>query len=88
MSALRGADIDQLGVLGRSFVQEAGQVEDLAARVSGLLGATNWTGPGADRFREQWNGEFVPSLNALREALTVASQSLVERQQAIEAATA
>ena len=86
--SLRGADIDQLSVLGKSFVTEAGQVEDLAARISGLLGATNWTGPGADRFREQWNGEFVPALNGLREALTLASQSIVERQQAIEAATA
>lgn len=86
--SLRGADIDQLGVLGKSFVTEAGQVEDLTARISALLGATSWTGPGADRFREQWSGEFVPSLNALREALTVVSQSIVERQQAIEAATA
>lgn len=86
--SLRGADISQLTVLGKSFVTEASQVEDLTARVTALLGATNWTGPGADRFREQWNGEFVPSLNGLREALNLASQSIVERQQAIEAATA
>lgn len=86
--ALVGADVEQLGNLGRSFATEASEVDALTARITAILGGTAWTGPGADRFREQWSGEFVPSLTQLKEALSVSSTAVLERQQAIETATA
>lgn len=86
--SLRGADIDQLVTLNQTFSEKGGQVESVTAQISSVLGATNWSGPGADKFRDQWNGEFVPALNRLREALGEAGSAVESRRQAIEAATA
>ncbi len=86
--SLRGADIEQLVTLNRTFVEKGGEVEALSSQITSVLSSTNWTGPGADQFREQWNGEFVPALNRLRESLAQAGQAVESRRQAIETATA
>lgn len=84
-----GANLGDLQSLRALFEGKAGEVESLQATVSGKVarGATAWEGPGAERFRAAWDGEFMPALNNLREALSQASVAVAKYHDNIEMAT-
>jgi uncharacterized protein YukE len=65
-----GGDIEQLTGLEQTFTRESEAVQNLRSTISSTLDSTNWRGPAAQRFREQWNGEFSSALARLAEALT------------------
>lgn len=65
-----GGDIEQLSSLEQTFSREAENVQTLRSTISSTLESTNWRGPAAQRFREQWNGEFASALARLADALT------------------
>lgn len=65
-----GGDIEQLSSLEQTFTREAEAVQTLRATISSTLDGTNWRGPAAQRFRDQWNGEFASALTRLADALT------------------
>ena len=92
--AVYGGDLLHLDELARRFNAEAASVEALRTRISANLESAAWTGPAADRFRERWAGEFVPSLRRLeaslardRRAGVRAAAVVAARRRAIEAAT-
>ena len=81
-----GADIQQLATLSRSFNTQAGNVEALITAINGQIGGTWWVGPAHDKFLDQWNSQFVPTLRNLTEALRTAGADVENRRQRIEAA--
>ena len=87
MSGMMGSDLAQLDVLRKTFGDQVQAVEGLRAAVDGALGSTQWTGPAADRFRNEWGGSFVPGLRRLQEALTENASIVANRREAIQTAT-
>ena len=82
-----GGNLDQMQALDSTFTGQAQAVGDLTARISSTLHGTAWTGPAADRFRQDWSGEFQPALVKLQEALTDNATIVRNRRAAIETAT-
>ena len=89
MSAMFGANLEDLQSLRALFEGKAGEVETLQSTVTGKVarGATAWEGPGAEKFRAAWEGEFMPALNNLRDALNQASVAVAKYHDNIEMAT-
>ena len=88
MTSMVGGDLEQLQVLEQQFRADSELVSELRARVSSLLAGTAWTGPAADRFRQEWNGNFSGALSQLAGALVESAGVIANRRQAIFAATA
>jgi WXG100 family type VII secretion target len=85
--AVYGGDLAQLDELAGRFRQEAEAIEALEGRITASVQSTAWTGPAANRFRDQWTGEFIPALRRLREAMGENAAAVARRRQAIETAT-
>jgi uncharacterized protein YukE len=83
-----GGNLEQLRMLEHQFTADAETVGDLQRRVTATLTNTTWTGPAADRFRQEWNGNFVGALTRLQEALADNAAVVRSRTQAIQQATA
>lgn len=58
MSGRIGGTIEQMTSMGSHFNHEAESLNALVSRITTQLNATDWEGPAARRFREQWDGEF------------------------------
>ncbi len=58
MSGRIGGTIEQMTTMGTQFNSEAEMLAALVARITSQLNSTDWEGGAAQRFREQWNGEF------------------------------
>ena len=87
MSGMMGGDLGQLDVLRKTFTDQTQAVDALRGAVDGALGSTQWTGPAADRFRNEWSSSFVPALRRLQEALTENASIVQNRREAIQTAT-
>jgi WXG100 family type VII secretion target len=83
---MQGADIEQMKQLEQRLQNESGSVNELMQRITQTLGSTNWTGPAADRFKQEWNDQFSKALKTLSEALGQNAQAVRARWQAFEAA--
>ena len=88
MATMVGGDLEQLQVLEQQFRADAQAVGELRARIANVLAATAWTGPAANQFRDEWNGNFSAALNHLSAALADNASLIANRRQAIFAATA
>lgn len=53
-----GGTIEQMTTMGTQFGNEADTIAALVGRITSQLNSTDWEGGAAQRFREQWNGEF------------------------------
>ncbi|PQE00381.1 hypothetical protein CYL16_12230 [Mycobacterium sp. EPG1] len=88
--ALIGADVDQLRLLSRTFDQSAERLEAMAVEVTSRLTSTAWSGPDADRYRAQWQGESLALVRsvagALRSAVSVLERNAAEQDNASSAA--
>lgn len=87
MSAILGGDPQQMHQLASTFRAEAGAVEQLTARIGASLGNTVWTGPAADRFRQEWETSFRQGLARLQQALEQNAAIVDGRLRAITEAT-
>ncbi|WP_104043814.1 WXG100 family type VII secretion target [Arthrobacter sp. ZGTC412] len=67
--AIWGADVQQLRQLGSKLQAGASEIESQRTNLTSLLNNTEWRGPDADRFKDQWNGEHTKMLNQVAEAL-------------------
>ncbi len=81
-----GADIQQLESLTRQFTIEAAQVDALISAITSQIGGTWWIGPRAERFKGEWDSQFVPTLRKLSEALSEAGRDIAVTAQRIQAA--
>ena len=78
-----GAEMEQMQTLRSTFDREAGSVGELLSTLSGQVGSTWWVGPAAERFKEQWNSQFAPTLRQLQSSLQEASAEVQRRHDAI-----
>ncbi|MGH8999434.1 MAG: WXG100 family type VII secretion target [Acidimicrobiia bacterium] len=83
---MQGADIMQMQDLERRLQSESGAVTELQTRINSALANTQWTGPAADRFRQEWESNFSKALRTLSEALGQNAAAVRNRWQAFEAA--
>ena len=87
MNGMMGGDLAQLDSLRRTFTDQVQAVDVLRGAVDGALGSTQWTGPAADRFRNEWASSFVPALRRLQDALSENALVVQNRREAIQTAT-
>jgi uncharacterized protein YukE len=87
MSNMFGGNLEQMDQLATSFTQQAAAVNQLQTSVNATLSSTAWTGPAADRFRNEWETTFTTSLRQLHAALEENAQIVVSRREAIALAT-
>ncbi|MGG5172064.1 hypothetical protein ACQR35_09375 [Pseudarthrobacter sp. J1738] len=84
--AIWGADIAQLKTLGTKLQAGSTAITEQKTTLTKILGSTDWKGPDADRFRNEWSSHHVPSLakvaEALREAGQKATKNASEQEQA------
>ncbi len=64
-----GADVEALDHLSRTFQTEAAKIQQAIANISRDLGSAWWEGNDANRFKNQWNGEFRARLHQVEQAL-------------------
>lgn len=83
---MTGADIAQMEQLERTLSQESQAVKELQQRIHNTLMSTNWTGPAADRFKQEWSENFSKALNTLSDALGQNAAAVKNRTEAFRAA--
>lgn len=83
---MTGADIAQMEQLERTLSQEAQNVAELQKRITNTLGATTWTGPAAERFKQEWAENFAKALTTLSNALGQNAAAVKNRTEAFRAA--
>jgi uncharacterized protein YukE len=64
-----GNDPEQLDHLSKKFEQEAQQIAQATQQISSQVNSVWWKGPDADRFRNEWEGQFSAQLKKIAEAL-------------------
>ncbi|MFJ3957099.1 WXG100 family type VII secretion target [Arthrobacter sp. NPDC090010] len=67
--AVWGADVQQLKALGKKLDAGAHSIDDQRNQLTSALNGTQWMGPDADRFKNEWQSQHVPALNKVAEAL-------------------
>ena len=70
--AIWGADVNQLRTLGKKLQHGADILNDQRTQLSAALNSTQWMGPDADAFRNDWDSSHAPALSAAAHALSVA----------------
>jgi uncharacterized protein YukE len=83
---MSGADVAQMQQLEQRLKQESGSVTELMQRIDQALSNTQWTGPAADRFRQEWSNDFRKALMTLSNALGENATAVQNRWRAFEAA--
>lgn len=65
---------------------KAGDIDNIIATITGLIGNTTWTGPDRDRYEGDWNGKLRVNMqmvaDSLREAATTARMNSEQQRQA------
>ncbi len=79
MSAMYGANPEQLAALGRSLRQQKTAIDGVISTVSAALAGTTWVGPARERFEEQWTTSFKNALHRLNEAFESAGTDCIHR---------
>ncbi|QDW31203.1 hypothetical protein FFF93_016615 [Arthrobacter sp. KBS0702] len=72
--AIWGADVAQLKTLGSKLQAGSQEIENQKSMLTKVLAGTQWMGPDADKFRNEWNGEHMAALTRVSQALQQASQ--------------
>lgn len=72
--AIWGADVAQLKTLGTKLQAGSQEIDNQKAMLTKVLAGTEWKGPDAEKFRNEWNGEHVAALTRVSQALQQASQ--------------
>lgn len=77
--AVWGLDVQQVRTLATQLNTKAGEIESILGSLTSTLSGTQWEGPDAIAFRNEWSGQHTSALkqviNAMREASTKASQN-------------
>ena len=84
MSAVYGANPQQLADLGRSLKNQIESINSVISTVTSALSGTTWTGPARDQFENDWNTTFRSALNRLNDSFDAAGQSCISRASELE----
>jgi hypothetical protein len=63
MAGFVGADIAQMQELERTLSAQADQLDQIMGTIKSKVHGTDWRGPDADRFRNEWDGTHTRNLN-------------------------
>jgi hypothetical protein len=80
------ADLAELEILSRRLGTCSDEVADLKRALTTLINTTTWQAGSAERFRQAWETQFRPALDALSVELTRASQEVNRRKVDIDRA--
>jgi len=72
--AVWGLDVQQVRELSTQLNSKAGDIQSILSQLTSKLNSTQWTGPDAAQFRNDWNGEHTASLKKVIAALQEAGQ--------------
>jgi uncharacterized protein YukE len=78
-----GGTVEDLQRLKGQLATEAQHVAELQARLTGIVGNTDFEGPWADRFRQDWNGQYKQALNNLSQVLNELGSEVQRRTDAL-----
>ncbi len=85
MTNMWGLDVQQVRQLSSQLNQKAGEIESALSTLTSALGNTQWVGPDATNFRNDWSGQHTSALRqviqALRDAATKAQQNANAQEQ-------
>ena len=68
-----GIDVDALEAVSAQMTDASGQIESLAAALTGSLEGVWWEGTDGVRFKDTWNGTYRTQLTTIVAALVEAS---------------
>jgi WXG100 family type VII secretion target len=71
-----GANLHQLNDLAADLHGKSTELNSQVKRLKKKVAATGWSGPDADRFRQEWESKFEPSLRKISEDLDQASRDV------------
>ncbi|MBU1250727.1 MAG: hypothetical protein KJ659_11250 [Actinobacteria bacterium] len=74
MAQVWGLDVEQVRGLAREMDREADGIDQTLSRLTGALGNTQWTGPDATQFRDEWQGAHSNALRKVAGALRDTAQ--------------
>ena len=77
-AGMYGADPEQLTALGGKLVAQNESIADIQTIVFTTLGGTTWQGPAREKFEADWNDQFNPALNGLKDAFTAAGNECTQ----------
>jgi uncharacterized protein YukE len=72
--AVWGLDVQQVRELSQQLNSKASEIQSILSQLTSKLGSTQWTGPDAEQFRNDWSGEHTASLKKVIAALQDAGQ--------------
>jgi len=88
MSAItHGMNIEAVRQLAAQMNQRADEIRSLLASLSAALDGTAWSGADREQFLSDWQGQYVPQLNSVAEALNNAAQRAMANADAQEQAS-
>lgn len=70
-----GLDIEAVRELAHILQQQAEEVRTTVQEISVRLSETEWMGPDADQFEEEWTGTHAAKLNEIASALDTYASS-------------
>ena len=71
--AVLGLDVEQVQTLSKQLNQESQNIQQILKTLTGALNGTQWSGPDASAFRNDWSGSHTAALNNVANALQQAS---------------
>jgi len=82
--AVWGLDVQQVRQLSSQLNQKAGDIDSILSTLTGALNGTQWEGPDATQFRNDWSGQYTSSLKQVAQALRDAAQKATQNANAQE----
>lgn len=86
MSNFTGMDIPAVRNLATQLQNKANEIDSMRQQLTAQLEGTSWIGPDATRFRGDWTGQHVSSLNQVSQALRDAAQRAIQNANEQESA--
>lgn len=83
MSGRIGGTVEQMQTMGAKFNSEVTELESLVSRISSQLASTDWEGGAAQRFRDQWEGEFRGTFSQVATGLRECAAEVQNRANAL-----
>ena len=74
MSNVWGLDVQQVRDLGTNLDREADSIDQILSKLTAVLNNTQWTGPDATQFRNDWQGAHSTALRRVGQALRDTAQ--------------
>ncbi|WP_234803583.1 WXG100 family type VII secretion target [Mycolicibacterium diernhoferi] len=70
-----GADVEQLNQLSAQLNNKANDIQNVISQLTSAINSVEWKGNDANRFRSDWQGQYVSQLKQVVSALQTASQN-------------